>query len=390
MGLAESSPDLEPSLNVSMSAESSNLPVLKALFVSTSVGPLGTGMGGGVELTLANLAKALQLRGHLVNVLAPMDSSCDGLNIYQVPGQLQSTAQAQGRAAKVEMPADAVIANLWEQARQMQGDYDIILNFAYDWLPLYLTPFFETPVVHLISMGSLTEAMDCIIEQTLDRFPHCIAVHSGIQAETFEAIATQASDGIAHFSQRCTILANGFDLSRYQFQPNAKAQLGWVGRIAPEKGLEDAVAAIAQTQTPLKIWGAMEHPDYWAEIQQRYPDAPIEYCGFLSTDELQQQLGYCQGLVMTPKWVEAFGNVAIEALACGVPVISYGRGGPLEIIEDGLTGYLVEPDSVEGLVGAIAKLDRIDRVTCRAQTEAKYSLAAMGERTEAWLRKSLV
>ena len=92
---------------------------------------------------------------------------------------------------------------------------------------------------------------------------------------------------------------------------------------------------------------------------------------------------------MTPKWVEAFGNVAIEALACGVPVVAYGRGGPLEIIEDGVTGYLVKPDSVDGLVAAIAQLPRIDRATCRAQAEAKYSLAAMGERTEAWLRKSL-
>ena len=355
---------------------------LKILFVSTSVGPLGTGMGGGVELTLANLAKALQLRGHLVQTLAPAESVGEGLDIIQVPGQLQSTAQTQGRSALVEMPANAVIANLWNQARLMQADYDIILNFAYDWLPLYLTPFFKTPVVHLVSMGSLTEAMDGIIEQTLDRFPHSIAVHSGIQAATFGAIA--------NFSQRCTILANGFDLSCYQFQPIAKAQLGWVGRIAPEKGLEDAVEAINQAQIPLKIWGAMEHPDYWAEIQQRFPKAPLEYCGFLSTKELQQQLGKCQGLVMTPKWVEAFGNVAIEALACGVPVVSYGRGGPLEIIEDGVTGYLVEPDSVEGLVGAIVKLDGIDRATCRAQAEATYSLAAMGERTEAWLGKSLV
>lgn len=354
---------------------------LKILFVSTSVGPLGTGMGGGVELTLANLAKALQLRGHWIEALVPAESACPGLDLIQVPGQLQATAQTQGREGSIEMPADAVLANLWEQARQRQGDYDIILNFAYDWLPLFLTPFFTTPVVHLISMGSLTTAMDSIIAQTLDRFPHSIAVHSRIQADTFTAIA--------NFSQRCTILANGFDLSRYDFQPQAEPKLGWVGRIAPEKGLEDAVAAIAQTKTPLNVWGAMEHPDYWDEIQQRFPTAPLAYCGFLKTEKLQQQLGQCQGLVMTPKWVEAFGNVAIEALACGVPVVAYGRGGPLEIVDDGVTGYLVEPDSVAGLVDAIAKLDDLDRAACRSAAESKYSLAAMGERTEAWLQRSL-
>jgi len=358
---------------------------LSLLLVSTSVGPLGSGKGGGVELTLANLAKALQQRGHRVTVLAPAGSVCPnreiGVELIQVPGQLQSTAQTQGRAAAIAMPANAAIANLWDEARRRQDSFDIILNFAYDWLPLYLTPFFQTPVAHLISMGSLTDAMDRAIEQALENAPHSIAVHSRSQAETFERIP--------RFSQRCTILANGFDLSRYQFQPAAKPQLGWVGRIAPEKGLEDAAATAAQLQIPLKIWGAMEHPSYWAEIQQRFPTAPLDYCGFLPTEQLQKQLGHCQGLVMTPKWVEAFGNVAIEALACGVPVVAYERGGPVEIVEPGVTGYLVEPDSVEGLVGAIAKLDQIDRAICRDRAEAKYSLAAMGERTEAWLRQSL-
>jgi UDP-glucose:tetrahydrobiopterin glucosyltransferase len=88
---------------------------------------------------------------------------------------------------------------------------------------------------------------------------------------------------------------------------------------------------------------------------------------------------------MTPRWVEAFGNVAIEALACGVPVIAYRRGGPTEIVEEGKTGFLVEPNSVAGLVEAINKLDRINRHTCRQQAEAKYSTPAMGDRVEQWL-----
>jgi UDP-glucose:tetrahydrobiopterin glucosyltransferase len=82
--------------------------------------------------------------------------------------------------------------------------------------------------------------------------------------------------------------------------------------------------------------------------------------------------------------VEAFGNVAIEALACGVPVIAYRRGGPAEIVRDGETGFLVEPDRVTGLVEAIERLDKIDRYTCRQQAEEEYSLSAMGDRVEAW------
>jgi hypothetical protein len=87
---------------------------------------------------------------------------------------------------------------------------------------------------------------------------------------------------------------------------------------------------------------------------------------------------------MTPRWVEAFGNVAIEALACGVPVIAYHRGGPAEIVEDGKSGFLVEPDSVEGLVDALGKLDTIDRHACRQRVEVEYSNQAMGDRMEQW------
>ncbi|NJN32660.1 MAG: glycosyltransferase family 4 protein [Synechococcales cyanobacterium RM1_1_8] len=359
---------------------------LKILLVSTCVGPLGSGKGGGVELTLANVALALQLRGHQVGAIAPAGSICPGLALTPVPGQLQSTAQNQGRQAGIEMPAHSALAQAWEAARNCQGNYDIILNFAYDWLPFYLTPFFSIPVVHLVSMGSLSEAMDHILGQTLASFPHSLACHSRIQAETFTAVPG--------FAAQCTVLGNGFDLSRYQFQPQPQPWLGWVGRIAPEKGLEDAVAAAVQARMPLKVWGAMEYPDYWTEIQQRFTGADngseaLTYGGFLSTDDLQQQLGYCQGLIMTPKWVEAFGNVAIEALACGVPVVAYARGGPVEIVRDGETGFLVEPDSVAGLVAAIAQLPRLDRSACRQQAEADYSLAAMGARTEAWLRRNL-
>lgn len=345
---------------------------LRVLFLSTSVGALGTGLGGGVELTLHNMAQALNDRQHTIVIVAPAGSVCASFPLVEVAGALQTTAQNEGREAAITMPANAVLANMWDYARQVQDQYDLVVNFAYDWLPFYLTPFFNCPIAHLVSMGSLTDAMDGMIEQTIVRFPHSIGVHSRAQADTFS------------FGDRCRVLGNGFDLSLYEFCPTPEQSLAWVGRLAPEKGLEDAVAAAQVTQRPLKIWGVMQDPAYWQQIQQQYPTAPIAYEGFLPTAALQKALGKCQALIMTPRWVEAFGNVAIEALACGVPVIAYRRGGPTEIVQDGKTGWLVEPDSVEGLVTAIAQIDCIDRHVCRQQAEAQYSLAAMGDRLEQW------
>lgn len=347
---------------------------LKLLFVSTSVGALGSGLGGGVELTLRNLAIALHQRGHSVTVVAPDGSKLESFSLVEIVGNLQTTAQSQGREAPITMPSNPVIGNLWSYVRQVQSCYDLILNFAYDWLPFYLTPFFTTPIAHLVSMGSLSDAMDQAILDVADSFPNTIAVHSHAQAQTFEM-------GFTYFN-----LQNGLDLSQYQFCLEAGNFLAWVGRIAPEKGLEDAVQAAAQTGLPLKIFGVIQDAAYWQQIQTDYPQAAMEWMGFLSTQELQKALGPAQALLMTPKWVEAFGNVAIEALACGVPVIAYRRGGPAEIIQSGYSGWLVEPDSVEELVQAIHKIPQISRTICHREAEMHYSLAALGDRAEAWFK----
>jgi UDP-glucose:tetrahydrobiopterin glucosyltransferase len=326
-----------------------------------------------VELTLHNIAEEMQRRGHQIHIVAPTGSVDAALTIIEIAGELQITAQTQSRHDPITMPANAVLANMWEYARQIQERYDILVNFAYDWLPFYLTPFFQRPIAHLVSMGSLSDAMDQIIQQVADQFPGTIGVHSQAQANTFP------------FAQQCRCLENGLDLSLYHFEANPDHRLAWVGRIAPEKGLEDAIAAVQKAQIPLSIWGTIQDEAYWNTLQRTYPDAPIRYEGFLPTAQLQQALGKCQGLLMTPKWVEAFGNVAIEALACGVPVIAYHRGGPAEIVQQGKTGWLVEPDQIDGLVDAIAYLDKIDRHACRQQAETRYSMSAMGDRVEAWL-----
>lgn len=355
----------------------SNSQALSLLFIATPVGILGTGEGGGVELTLKNLAQDLIQTEHSVNILAPAGSHLKGIPIQPITGNVQIPVQGKGRDAEIHLPHDSVLGNMCEVARQIQGDYDLIVNFAYDWLPFYLTPFFHTPIAHFISMGSINEALDQIMAKTIDRFPGTFGVYTHTQAETFP------------FADQCRCLSSGLDLSLYEFSAENHSSLIWLGRISPEKGLEDAVAAVDELGIPLKIFGWLQDQEYWQNILSQYPNAPIEYGGFLSTAELQKEIRQCQGLLMTPRWVEAFGNVAIEALACGVPVISYRRGGPTEIIRDGETGFLVEPDSIEGLITAINRLEEIDRWTCRQQAEEEYSLTALRDRFLAWFNEIL-
>ncbi|MFK8183573.1 MAG: glycosyltransferase family 4 protein [Phormidesmis sp.] len=356
---------------------------LRLLFLSTPVGPLGSGLGGGLEFTVTYLAKELAKRGHRVTVAAPSFSALPfqhkNVDVVQIPGDWQTTAQSQKRSAP--MVTSSALAGLWDYGRQMQACYDLLVNFAYDWLPFYLTPFFTTPIAHFVSMGSLTNAMDQAVETMAFQYPHALGAYTQAQAATFPH--TAAKDW--------TILSGGLDIDHYQYCEKPNGFLGWVGRISPEKGLEDAIRASVLSQKPLKIFGKIEDIDYWAEIQQQITQsaADVEYRGFVSRDELQQRLGKAQALLMTPRWIEAFGIVAIEALACGVPVIAYARGGPTEIIQDGKTGWLVQPDSVDGLCEAIAHITDIDRRQCRKQAEAKYSLSAWGDRFEQWFYQRL-
>jgi UDP-glucose:tetrahydrobiopterin glucosyltransferase len=350
------------------------MPPLKLLFMSTPVGPLGSGLGGGVELTLLNMAQGLQERGHQIQVVAPLGSTLPAaIPIQQVAGALQVPAQFQERHTPIAMPPNPVLGKMWEFARQVQSDYDVIVNFAFDWLPFYLTPFFKTAIAHWISMGSLNNALDQVAGEVAANFPQAIGVYTRTQAATFP------------FAEACYLLGSGLNLSLYDFCGQPGPALCWLGRIAPEKALEDAVAAVDQLGIPLKIMGQIQDQDYWQQIQAKFPTAPIEYLGFLDTAEMQAVLRQCRGLLVTSRWVEAFGNVLIEALACGVPVIAYARGGPTEIVRHSETGWLVEPDSISGLVNAIQKLDQIDRHACRQQAEREYSLAALGDRAEQWL-----
>ncbi|MGC1307298.1 MAG: glycosyltransferase family 4 protein [Phormidesmis sp.] len=356
---------------------------LRLLLLSTPVGPLGSGLGGGVELTVTSLAQVMAKRGHRVAIAAPVGSVLpesdlsdpEAPELIKIPGTWQTTAQSQARTAPA-LTGEA-LANSWEYAWRAQAEYDLLVNFAYDWLPFYLTPFLSVPVAHFVSMGSLSDRIDAAIIRLSKQFPGTLAAYTRSQANTF----------ISPSPVNWQILGSAIDINQYQYCGGPDNYLAWVGRISPEKGLKDAVEAAIAAYHPLKIFGKLENSDYWQSIQKQIsqtPDAQIEYCGFLPTAALQQQLGKAKALLMTPRWTEAFGIVAIEALACGTPVLAYQQGGPAEIIQSGKTGWLVPPGSIKEMVKAIAKLEHIDRQACRLQAQMHYSLDAWGNRFEEW------
>lgn len=348
---------------------------LRVLVMSTPVGAIGSGTGGGVEVTVRGIAAGLVARGHHVEVVAPEGSVAFGVPVHAVEGKVQASMQLVDRSTVVEAPDGSVLANMWAFVRTHHHKFDVVLNLAYDELPFRCASFLDRPVAHLVSMGSLTDAMDDAIGSVLASSPASIAMHSRAQADTFKAAAA------------VTIVGGGIDVGSCRFveAPHPDGRVGFVGRLSREKGLRDVVAASALAGRPLHVWGYLQDEDEFAAVCAAADDARVTYRGFVDPETLRSELGECAALVMAPKWVEAFGNVAVEALACGVPVVAYRRGGPGEIVVDGETGYLVEADDVAALAAGIERAGGLSRAACRGSASEHHSIGAFAARVEAWL-----
>ncbi len=351
------------------------------IVVSTPIGFLGSGKGGGVEVTLISILKGLLELGYEVSLVAPEGSllplECKEVQLFSLRGLDQPSWQHIDFNSPITIPLDGVLPRLLEVAFNLARDTDVILNLSFDWLPLWLTPHVQKKVFHLISMGAVSKVMKDLINNLSKTHHSRLAFHTFSQASDFDL----SSDPV--------VVGNGFDLKNYTFQETNNGALGWAGRVAPEKGLEDAANVAALLRTTLIVWGLIEDNEYASQVEASVPAGTIQWRGFLETEKFQKQLGSCRAFINTPKWNEAYGNVVMEAMACGVPVVAYDRGGPGELVKSGVTGWLVPPDDLDQLKIALSKIDQIDRQNCRSWAIQSASYQAFSKRLENWIIEGL-
>jgi glycosyltransferase involved in cell wall biosynthesis len=161
-------------------------------------------------------------------------------------------------------------------------------------------------------------------------------------------------------------------------QPVKQEYLAVLGRIAPEKGVDRAIKIAIRCNMPLKIAAKVDRADqeYFDEIIRPLMDHPlVEYIGEISDNEKSDFLSAATGLLLPLDWPEPFGLVMIESMACGTPVIAYNRGSVPEIIDDGLTGFIVE-DEISA-VAAVGRLSTLNRGAIRKQFETRFTARRM-------------
>jgi glycosyltransferase involved in cell wall biosynthesis len=167
------------------------------------------------------------------------------------------------------------------------------------------------------------------------------------------------------------------DLFRYTAEPRG-GYLAFLGRFSPEKGADRAIAFARRVGIPLRLAAKVDDDDraYFHEVVEPLLEAPsIEYVGEINDGEKSEFLGNASALLFPIDWPEPFGLVLIEAMACGTPVIAWRSGSVPEIVENGVTGEIVE--SEEEAVAALPRVAALDRGEVRRAFERRFSAPVM-------------
>jgi len=170
-------------------------------------------------------------------------------------------------------------------------------------------------------------------------------------------------------------------LPEHQFSFRERPQPGYlafIGRISPEKRPDVAISIARRAGIPLKIAAKVDKVDrdYFETRIAPLLDHPlIDYIGEIGDSEKSEFLGNARALLFPIDWPEPFGLVMIEAMACGTPVIAWNRGSVPEVVEHGVTGYIV--DSEEEALAALSTIEQLDRHTIRAVFERRFAARTM-------------
>lgn len=230
------------------------------------------------------------------------------------------------------------------------------------------------------------------------KVPVVITFHDPITPQRFPAIEKLMELGNIHLvslsqsQQRGVpfkfsgVVPNGVDTKLFipdKHVPIHKKPLLITGRIVQQKGFSDAIDAAKSAGVRLLIVGQeyqqKEAKEYFeTQVMPQIDGKTVLWESVVKQAHLIGHYQTAQALLFPISWEEPFGLVMIEAMACGTPVIAYNRGSVPEIVVDGKTGYIVDPEAgVAGLVAAIKKIGDIDRSMCRKHVEKHFSLKTM-------------
>jgi glycosyltransferase involved in cell wall biosynthesis len=311
---------------------------------------------GGTERVVSYLTEALVELGHDVTLFASGDSTTRAKLVPTIPRSVRlDPAQPDWLMWHTTM-LDRVFSAAQE--------FDII-HFHVDFLHYPLSKRCPTPCV-------------TTLHGRLD-LPDLVSLHQHFHEQALVSISHNQRKPLANSRWLATV-HHGLPESLYRFQPTPDDYFAFVGRMSPEKRVDRAIEIARATGTRLRIGAKVDPADeeyFESQVRPLLRHPLIEYIGEIDEAQKDELLGNARALLFPIDWPEPFGLVLIEALACGTPVVAYRCGSVPEVIEHGITGFIV--DDQQEAVEAARYIGRIDRLVCRNAFERRFTAHRMAQ-----------
>ncbi|HEX7779586.1 MAG TPA: glycosyltransferase family 4 protein [Vicinamibacterales bacterium] len=309
---------------------------------------------GGTERVVHFLTEELVRQGHDVTLFASGDSVTEAELVPVCPHSLRLDPDS----------VDAMAHHLLmlEQVFRRADDFDV-LHFHIDYLHFPLSRRYSRPNVTTLH-GRLN---------IVDLVP----LYREYTDMALVSISDAQRQPLPHARWLATV-HHGLPADLFTLQPTPGRYLAFLGRISPEKRVDRAIEIARRAGLPLRVAAKIDESDrayFEGEIAPLFELPFVEYIGEIGESEKQAFLGGARALLFPIDWNEPFGLVMIEAMACGTPVIAWPGGSVAEVMDHGVTGFIVE--EIDDAVEATRAVGTLDRRACREVFDQRFTARRM-------------
>jgi glycosyltransferase involved in cell wall biosynthesis len=309
---------------------------------------------GGTERVVSYLTEELVRQGHEVTLFASGDSVTTARLVAPCRRSLRLDTQCIDQLAHHILMLELVLK---------EADRFDLLHWHVDYLHFPLSRRQSTP--HVTTFHGRLD------------IPDLIPLYREFKTVPVVSISHAQREPLPWLNWQGTVY-HGLPEDLYTFRPEPGKYLAFLGRISPEKRVDRSIAIAQRLGMEIKIAAKVDPVDreyFEAVIAPLLREPLVEYVGEVGEREKNEFLGQAYALLFPIDWPEPFGLVMAEAMACGTPVIAYRRGSVPEIIEEGVTGFIV--DDMEEAVRAAEQIPTLDRWRCRRRFEERFSATRM-------------
>jgi glycosyltransferase involved in cell wall biosynthesis len=343
--------DLE--ITMAFSTKKGNMRIVQVAPLIESVPPKHY---GGTERIVSYLTEELVRAGHDVTLFASGDSVTSARLVASCQRSLRKNERCKEPVAREVLLLDHLIEHI--------DEFDLI-HFHIGYLHFPICRYLRVP--HVTTLHGRLDIPDLV--PVFDRFRN----------ERLISISNAQRQPLPWANWQATVY-HGLPKDLFQFHPQAGDYLAFLGRISPEKRVDRAIEIAKRAGMRLKIAAKVDRADrrYFKQVVEPLLNDPcVEWVGEISDQEKNDFLGNAYALLFPIDWPEPFGLVMIEAMACGTPVIAYDGGSVPEVMEDGVTGFIVS--ELNDAAEAIRRVSNLSRARCREVFEKRFTATRMAK-----------